>query len=334
MRYEGEDAGALASARQAACRFLLSLRLVFGEGSVRAEWLIVDSALAAEKARGSFEKPLPSASELQSSFWSDMVVDLESAAATTLPTIRLLVRGRPGTDFDGAGQRQRIPSGGLLEIGFDSPALVIWTASSPGNFPERGRIAVEAGKDTLLTIPRHDWSVELGIYGFAFPELRANLALGDYGFVRLGITEFLAGLDLSGTVSGGELRLTSSYPLVIPSLGAGLAILPPVSEFRPYVALDLFARMGFLSLERPYLDPVAPGGLDVALGFDWGAGRTFRVWMEVGCAFYPWARVADFRASAGGRSSRLYFSGTSLFPGHPGWIGEFPLPKAGIKVNF
>ena len=81
-----------------------------------------------------------------------------------------------------------------------------------------------------------------------------------------------------------------------------------------------------------FLDPVSPIGLSPLLGVEWGRTANVKLYFEVGGIFYPWTDVELMLASRGTMGGNLVVSGPGWFPGHPGWLAEFPVPRLGLRL--
>ncbi|HUX38018.1 MAG TPA: hypothetical protein VMV44_08945 [Rectinemataceae bacterium] len=339
IRYEGPASDidrASKAARASGCRLLLVLRLRASGAGVKAEWSFVDSALGTRTESREFEKEAPGRAVLASSFWTELLVDLEATLALPRPAILLEVKAPPGTLFDGAGPRRVLPASGKLELVFDVPLILAWTASMPGQYPVGGSLEVKAGR-TLLGIAPRMLSLGLGAVGLSFPEIEIDADIWRHLALRAGLSQYLFGLalhNLDSNAGSAAPSFSVSLPLLSPYLGVRASPFEPSADFRPYAAADLFARLALLSATRVYFDPVAPVGLNLGLGFDWGIQRHVRLWMETGAYLYPWAEPLAFLASAGiNGGGRAIIEGGPLFPGHPGWAGELPVFSAGIRIG-
>lgn len=339
IRYEGpvdDIAKASKAARDSGCRLLVFIRLDGSEGGLRAVWSFVDSALGTRTEDRAFEKERPGRAVLASAFWTEFLVDLETTLAGTRPEILLEIAAPPGTLFDGAGPRRRIPASGRLELAFDVPLIVAWTAVIPGQYPQSGSLEAKAGRNSLRIGPR-PLSLGVGALGLSFPEIELDADIWRHVALRAGLSQYLFGFalhNLDSNEGSAAPSFSLSLPLLSPYLGLRASLFDPSSNFRPYAAADVFARLAILSGESLYFDPVAPVGLNLGMGFDWGIQRQLRLWMEAGAYLYPWADHLAFLASAGiNGGGRAIIGGGPLFPGHPGWAGELPVFAAGIRIG-
>ena len=215
------------------------------------------------------------------------------------------------------------------------PAFVRWKASSVTYLDTDGTVFVETPLTRVALSMRRapSWTAELSLYGFSFPEARVSLLVGKHLFARVALTQFLAGLNLQkydGPPPG--LSLSSSYSLLHSGVGFGTYFSGPERNLRFYAALDAFLRFDMPGYRIFFIDPVAPLGLSPTFGAEWGREASAKLFFELGGVFYPYAMVDLMLASRGSSSGNLVFSGAGWFPGHPGWLGEFPLPRLGLKV--
>ena len=324
---------AMEAARKAGCRFLLDLRLEVGtEGDVKVAWEFFDTATGKKSSEGRFEKPLPGRATLASSFWSEVLVDLDAMLSAPRPTVTLEIYAPAGTLIDGAGPRRIVPASGRLAIPFDVPLVVAWTARIPGQFPQHGSIDVGSGSARLHIEPRR-FSVSLGAVGLSFPEASVAYAVGDHLSLRLGLEQYFLGLHLTSPSNNSPVRFISSLPLLIPYAGVELSSFLPSNPFRIYGTAEALARLAFLPDGKVYIDPVAPVGLKLRLGWDWGLDRAIRLWMEAGANFYLWADPQGFAASAGSSGGSVTFGGTPPFPWVPAWAAELPIGAIGLRIG-
>lgn len=334
LRADAGDDDLAAAAALADCPVALDVELSKGELSIRADWSYLYSfARGLTLSSGSFEKAMPKRRDLATSFWIETVRDLEAAAAA-LPLGRVVVAAPPGARIGGFGESLLVPASGELELSMRLPAVVAWKARAPGYLDASGSAFVDAASSRveigMLPAPR--WTAELALYGLSFPELRASLLLGRRLFARASLSEFLAGLGLQNYDGPPPGRsIIASYPLLQAGLGIGYFLGDPDRLFRGYAALD-----GFLRLDLPdgefFVDPVAPAALNPLVGAEWGLERGAKLFLEFGCAFYPYADPAFMAASRGEDGGNLAFGGAWPAGDWPGWFFELPIAKLGARL--
>lgn len=325
--------GPIAEGRRTGCRIVLELGLKpVGDDRLAAEWDFVDVESGKKSAIHSFEKDRPAPAVLASAFWTEVLVDLEALLAEPRPSPSLELHAPPGTLFDGAGPRRTVPADGRLLIDFDVPLDLEWTATFPGEYPQHGFLRLEGGTKRLV-VDRRRLAIVLGLVNFAYPRPMLEVEI-DRGFsARMGLGQYLGGLRLASASAGKPVSFISSIPLLEPSVGASYSPFPPATGFRPYLALDVFPRIGLHPDWSPYIDPVAPFGAGLRIGFSWGLSGTLRFAFELGADLYPWTDPVAFVASGGSDGGRSLLAGAALFPGHPGWAVELPVGFAGIRMG-
>jgi hypothetical protein len=336
----GEDSLAVRAAR-GACRIAISLSLAVGEAGSRLDWKIYSASSEEPIDQGGSDASLPDPRGLSTTFWLEAVSAIErNAASLPAPESFVTIVAAPDTLVSGIGEDLVVPESGSIDLQLVLPAYLVWSAESPGARAESGATLVELS-GTRLVIPHRPlkpesrWAVDASVLGFSYPELSARYEIGKRGFLRATLTQYLFGLMLATWSSPSTApSLIASHRLIQPSLGCGFLLFPPAWPFRLYSALDLFARVQ-VPLDEPIsIDPVAPVGADLSLGFDWGSRPNVRFFFEAGFAFYPWAYPGLMLASSNGQNpNRLTLGGPSWFKGHPGWFAEFPVPRAGVRIR-
>jgi hypothetical protein len=151
--------------------------------------------------------------------------------------------------------------------------------------------------------------------------------------LRATITQFFIGLSLTDAAAGFYPSLTYSTGLVQSGLGALWYPIAGKGKLQPYFGLDLFLRLIFPDGGGIAIEPIAPFGVAPFVGLEWSRIRDLGVFLELGAAIYPVADRDFMLASAGDASGRLLFGGGGLFPGHPGWFGEFPIARFGLRLK-
>ncbi len=329
----GSEAGELESpARREGASVILAVELSREGAFLRAHWQIRATEGGPIPALGSFSKPQPSEDELATSFWVETVDAVEGFLAS-LRIVRLRVSGFPGAVIEGFGDPILLPKSGTAVLTLILPSRITWVASAPGRYPEKGTFYASEDGETL-EIPRRQWALDFGAYGFSFPELRLGFTPDSLFFVRATLSQFALGLSLQSPNNGIEPPLILSFPLLQAGIGLGTYFAPQIRELRTYIAMDFFARLFSPQGRGVYLDPVAPIGVQPSVGLEWGRGPDARLYVEMSAVFYPWAMPGLMAASLDGNSSSdLIFGGSGWFPGHPGWFLEVPVMRIGMRFR-
>ncbi len=337
---DGEELGA--SATRHSCQLSLSVDAVRVEGELIIKWRFATAAVGSTDLRtGSFTKAIPSARDLVSSFWTDLVQDLEPSIQEmkALPLDHIVVIAPPGTRIEGFGEAFLIPSTGEVELPVDLPSFVQWKASSPNFFDASGSAFIAEPLERVELPMRRlpAWTAELSLYGLSFPEASASVLIGKRLFARFTLTQFMSGLNLQNYAGPPPApSLFSSYSLMHAGVGFGSFFENPSNTLRFYAGMDVFLRLAMPGYRIFLVDPVAPVGISPIFGAEWGRDTRSKLFFEIGGIFYPYSLVELMLASQGSSSGRLVFSGTGWFtdwlPGHPGWLAEFPLPRLGLRI--
>jgi hypothetical protein len=338
FRQESGESDLNVSATKHSCQISLSVAAVGGEEGVRIEWSYLSPVSGGGVLRsGSFVKNQPNVRDLVSAFWTELVQDLVPAiqAMGALPLDHIIVAAPPGARVEGFGDPLVVPAEGEVEVPLGIPAFVRWKASSVTHLDANGTAFVEAPL-VRVELPMRRlpaWTAELSLYGFSFPEARFSFLIGKRLFARVALTQFLAGLNLQKYDGPPPaLSLSSSYSLLHSGVGFGTYFSGPERNLRFYAALDAFLRLDMPGFRTFFIDPIAPLGLAPIFGAEWGRAPSAKLFFELGGILYPYAIVDLMLASRGSSTGNLVFSGSGWFPGHPGWLGEFPLPRLGLKV--
>jgi hypothetical protein len=334
LRYAGGGDDLVASAAKSSCPIALSVSgSATGEG-IRIEWRYVSSTGGLELRAGSFEKSSPGPRDLVSSFWTDLVQDL-GPAIKALPRETVIVAAPPGVRVEGFGGTFSMPPAGQVEVEMSLPAVVPWKAGSRDYLDASGRAYIEAPltRIELPMIRPPAWTAELSLYSLSFPEARAAYLIGKRLFVRVTITQFLGGLDFQN--NDGEYpepSSFSSFSLLQTGGGIGTYFEDPDRNLRFYAAMDAFLRLDMPGYQAFFVDPIAPVGIFPLVGAEWGRGTGTKLYFELGGIFYPYAIVDLMLASRGSNGGDAVVSGPGWFPGHPGWLAEFPVPRLGLRI--
>lgn len=332
-----EDAGKQ-SAQAALCKLFIDVRLGSSEEGATAAWTVASRADGNALARGEATRTSTGPAWSDSSFWQPLMGGV-SAALAAIPEEKVLVLGKPGTEVTGIGADFSIPESGEIEVPLELPALVSWSATAGGSYPAKGSVYVQEGGTSIeipdIPLPKPTrWAIDASLNNFAFPELRLSYAPSPSWFLKATITQFAFGLSLQNGYSKSYPPLVYSTTLVEPGLGAGWYPLRGSAGFKPYLALDFFLRLAFPEWSGFFIDPVAPLGLTPIVGLEWSRLRRFGAFFEFGAIVYPVADEALMYAYLGNSNGgRLLFGGGGLFPGHPGWFGEFPFARIGLRYK-
>ncbi|HTX73567.1 MAG TPA: hypothetical protein VMC79_12130 [Rectinemataceae bacterium] len=327
-----DDQQLLERAKRDSCSVLMAVKIATEGADLRVEWNLSMADSSSAPSTGLVSRSPPTADELASSFWVNAVN--AAVAYTAGARVSLLeVRGPPGAVVEGFGEPFVLPRSGRLVLPLIRPARIVWVASAPGRLPERG--VFDATHDgPALVIPSRRWGVDLGFYGLSFGEFRVSYAVSPELEARFAVSQFLVGINLQNSHDTEEPSLTQSFPMVQLGLGAVYYPTLPMKQFRSYLSLDLFARIFSPQGRELFVDPVAPWGIQPAVGMEWGRGIAGRLYFEVGGVFYPWAYPGLMAASLGGnKSSGLIFGGSGWIAGQPGWFLEVPILRMGLRFR-
>ncbi len=341
-----QGVGSLATrAERSACALAIQLGVTVEGDQARIKWTIYAPPGSEAAGRGSVAKDLPDPQAFSTTFWNEAIEALEAASAGMEEARKFLTLvGRPGTLVSGIGEDILLPESGKVDVPLVMPAYVVWSATAPGARKEGGtRIVKESGSTLVIPfrpeLPPSKLSIDTAFYGLAFPELGLRWDISRRFFLKANLGQYLAGLALQGqqgfqSSKTAPASLISSIELVQPGLGGGFVFSAPTAPFRLYASFDLFARIAFPEGKQLMLDPVAPIGSQLAMGFDWGKKPGIRLYFELGAALYPWAYPGLMIASWSGQGMpRLTGGGAGLFNGHPGWFVEFPVPRLGLRIH-
>jgi hypothetical protein len=183
-----------------------------------------------------------------------------------------------------------------------------------------------------MAAPR--WAIDTSLYGLDFPEIRLSFNPSPSWYLRATLTQFAFGLSFRNAASAAYPSLLYSTSLAQPGLGIGWLPFKGNWGLKPYFGLDSFLRLAFPAGYGVFIDPLAPVGLMPIAGLEWSRSRAVAAFFEAGAIVYPFADRASMMASAGADASgRLLFGGDGLFPGHPGWFGEFPVARFGLRFG-
>jgi len=323
----------LEAATRASCALAVYASSITAEnGNARSDWKILDPLSGRTLAEGTVEGLAPTERDLAEFWWLPVV----EAAEKALPAVsRTLVRieATPGTRITGLGaDAVEVPESGIIELPLRIPGTYEWRATSAGAYPESGHlVAMEQG--ISLVIQRRElrrFVVESGLYMAQFPDLGFSWRFNsDYLFVRLGLTQFLAGIylvDASYDILTPPLFM--SLPLVQPGLGFGTYFLPPDAGLRPYLSSATFVRLITAKGFPVQFDLVAPLGFSAMAGAEWKVFERTGIFLELGLTLYPCPSGALMVVS---RLQQSFDSGGYAYG--EDWFLEFPLLRFGARVT-
>jgi hypothetical protein len=336
LRFEPGEEDLVAAASKASCLLALEASAAATEDGISVKWRFLASAGGTELRSGSFDKPEPSARDLVSSFWVELVQDL-GPAIEALPVDNVIVAGPPGARVSGFGDPFVMPAEGEVQLPMRLPAFIRWKAGSKSYLDASGSLLVEPPKPRIeLGMKKPpSWTAETALYGFSFPEARAALLLGKRLFARATITQFELGLSLqNGGSDPSGSSLFSSFSLIQAGLGFGAYLEDPDHALRFYAAADAFLRFAIPYGESFFIDPVAPLGLYPLIGAEWGKDAKAKLYLEFGGLIYPYARVDYMLASRGNSNGTLIGSVLWSPGGSEGLFWEFPIAALGLRMYF
>jgi hypothetical protein len=275
-----------------------------------------------------FEKTVPrqggdsAAQNLVGERWEDIAAFLQGtypprASATALPmknpdTISVTFQGIAGTrvKLSGAGSaKATLGADGTANVELPSAGTYELRATRLGSLTVKRKLVVRGDRTLALDqkkAPRMaiDASALLAWPGVAF----SWAPIPDLLFLRAGLTTYLLGLVMR------EDTIFTSDPLTTIDILAGLYVLPSDSAWRLYAGLGGFLRVVHAPGELFAIDPLAPGGLQAALGIEARLAGPIRLFAEYEPMLYL-TRYGSLFASAMGDS--------------PGWVF---FPQAALQM--
>ncbi len=246
--------------------------------------------------------------EMSRETWADVVPTLAEEygpvdsrlIGTGSKLVRLTLLAPPGTTIEGlqGGGPLVVGADGKTEVSLGTPATYALKASHGGYFPLEQRIFLDSDRTLdLALVPYSRWSLDLSFFNAFNAGVEATyFFIPGRGFVKLGLTSFFLGLalDSEGPFSG--------YNLVNLNAAAGFFLSPESSAIRVYLTLGGFLRIVFPN-SSPLIDPLSPGGFQLALGVQAPLTARSRFFAELVPMVYLTDSPELFRASLGEKDS-------------------------------
>jgi hypothetical protein len=201
-----------------------------------------------------------------------------SAPGAPANTARVVVHARPGSTISVKGMPSvKVDAEGTATVTLPVPAEYTVRAAAPGFAPLTRELFVSFDRDvSMVQAPGARWSFAASLADFAYPGASLSwLFIPDWVFLTAGFTTYVAGLAFNQT------DVISSSPLTNVTLLVGAYLAPADSALRPYVAVGGFLR----AVDAPVyvgLDPLSPGGLQLALGLEVAGKTPGRFFLELG----------------------------------------------------
>jgi len=294
-------------------------------------------------AEGSIQGLVPRERDLADYFWIPLLEAMEEAVAQVEPEPLegFIVRGLSGTRIDlGVGDTLAISEDGQLWVPGTLPSTYTIAASLSGYYREKLSVGIQRSGE-IVEIDQQRLSrlsIDLALYMMQFPEVSLTLRLGQGGFARITLQQFLAGLYLSNERNGYEYdpnaeaqSIFLSLPLIQPGILFGAFLNSPEKRFRPYGGLGAFARLVVSPEIIGVFDPIAPWGLSGVIGLEYARSRRFGIFGELGENGYFPSNPGLFAYAASLKSdgNNLPGLGTILGPA----VIEFPVGRFGVRFR-
>ncbi len=232
--------------------------------------------------------------DLERRFWDEVARSVRETYTEaglpitgTVQEVALELQAAPGTRIRGfSSEPLRVGAEGAVTTEVLLPATFEYRATARGYRPLEEMVFLSPGEKSF-TLPQERgarWSLDFYLYQFGFPGFDVGF-YPKYGswYVKLGLNTFLAGVTLGG---GDEEELFSSQSLSHVNLATGLYLNDADRRFRFYFGAGAFARLITAKDLIVTIDPVAPFGLQPALGLEFGQQPRRRFYLEYAPPFY------------------------------------------------
>jgi hypothetical protein len=262
-------------------------------------WLSVDLRassydLIAQATAFAFERRKPmrrGAVDLQRDFWDEVSAAVDeyysqAAANRTVPG-EVVFQARPGTRIVGAGPAPlRTDSDGIARAAVQVPVTLAVRATRAGFFPVEGKYFLSREQTTVRLEQDRGarFALEAHLTNLIFPGLQFSYFLvPGLLFARTGFTTNVIGLlltDSGDEAKTGQFGLLVSRPLNQVDLGIGVYLNDEDRDLRAYAGLGAFLRL-LTTLGYVGLEPIAPWGLQAALGLEYSRNPRGRFYLEL-----------------------------------------------------
>jgi hypothetical protein len=225
--------------------------------------------------------------DLERDFWDEVSAAIDGyysqAAANRTVSGEVLFQARPGTRIIGAGPGPLLADAeGLARAAVQVPTTLSVRATRPGLFPVEGKyyLSLEQTTVKLEQAPGARFAIEAYLNNLIFPgfEFSYYLIPGLF-YARTGLTTYLFGLLLTDSGSEAADSLLVSRALNLLDLGIGTYLNDADRDLRVYAGLGAFLRL-ITTLVHVGLEPIAPWGLQAALGLEYSRHPGRRFYLE------------------------------------------------------
>jgi hypothetical protein len=324
---EGEDAPSFAALHGCDLALVVALQEggTPGSPSVAVEWKILKPLAASPgqgreegtAVEGSFTAPLPDERRRATSFWLEVVSQVDAVLSGLPPAgnADLTIEGPPGTVVSGLSKEPiLIPDTGTISLRLRAPATYHWRASARERKSVSGLLNFLGPSSLRLELPGRDRiRLEAGLENASFPDHRFTWLPGpDWLFFRTGFSQYLAGLNLSEVSEGKTPPVFVSRDLIELLLGAGLLIGRPEGGLRMDLGADICLRIPTAS-KADSLDPIAPLRIFPYCGAEWVLHGSFLLFFEIGVDWYPSCDGLLMSAARKGDSGWPHFLGDTYY---------------------
>ena len=214
----------------------------------------------------------------------------------------LTIHALPGTVItDGNGASATTGPDGTAQMSLPAPAEYSLRATLTDYHVVREDVFLSSGRTVdMAQTPASRWAIDFSMQDVEHPGLDlSRFIVPNLLFVKIGLTTRLIGLALTNDA------VFSNDPLTSFALQGGIYFRPEDVLFRFYGTVG-----AFLSLRTPlgalYLDPLAPGGVQISLGAEIGATEHGGFFFEWEPAFY-FSPEPDFQSSFGNNGTVGWF---------------------------
>jgi hypothetical protein len=226
--------------------------------------------------------------DLERDFWDEVNAAVDGyysqAAANRTVSGEVLFQARPGTRIIGAGPGPLVADAdGLARAEVQVPTTLSVRATRLGQYPLEAKYYLNLPQTTvkLEQSPGSRFAVEAYLNNLIFPgfEFSYYLIPGLF-YLRTGLTTYLFGLLLTDSGSKAADSLVISRGLNLLDLGIGIYLNDADRDLRVYAGLGAFLRL-MTSLVHVGLEPIAPWGLEAALGLEYSRRPARRFYLEL-----------------------------------------------------
>ncbi len=220
----------------------------------------------------------------------------------------LTVRALPGTvlTFTG-GTRATVGPDGAAEVTLPTSAAYQLRATHPGSASLLRSLFIQSDRELAIEQkPASRFAVD-AYAQICWPGLAVSyFPVPEWVFVRAGLTTYLVGLVLRPD------EIFSSDPLTNFDILGGVYLSPAYAAVRAYVGVGGFLRFVHAPGWPIRLEPLAPAGVQAALGLETSIGASARFFAEYGPMLYGTASPQLLRSTQGSGAGWIYFNKAAL----------------------